>query len=135
MYAIKSRSKEAQKLFLTITVLFAGIVLVGCSKDPNDKENGREGVLWRADRTTIPVGIDKRAAEMAYGVAKVEGTYKWDYTISEEDATGRLLYVPRKIRVCQIERDSIFCKVQIMEGEYVGQIGWVPSVWVEWKRR
>ncbi|MFH1971791.1 MAG: hypothetical protein ABIJ05_05465 [Patescibacteria group bacterium] len=88
---------------------------------------GEEGRLYLDSETSeILVAIDKEALDDLTDASVARDTYGYQQVYYE----GRAYWVASGTKVLVLDRTFATTKFRIVEGDYYGEIGWVPYEWV-----
>ena len=108
----------------TFILIFTACFLAACESRPTEQ------VLESADPllTRLPVAVDKDALNEFVQYANARNNTAKELMV----ANGRVFRVPVPVRV-QVLSGGGFAstKISIMEGDFVGRTGFVPSEWVK----
>lgn len=111
------------------------LVLVACGVDDSGSSDG--GTVqtigakgWLASPTPnlgVLVATDEKAFDEMMKAAIAGDTYGTEELIRQR----RIFSTPYNTRVLVIDLDFAKTKVRILDGDYLGQSGWVPFEWVK----
>jgi len=119
---------------LLALVLLIGFLMKGLDFYKDSQENlpsdfvkvGEFGVLYAEGSDVVILAITKDALKELIKTATEGNQESYSKIFSE----GKAVIVPIATKAEVMEIDSSFVKVRLLDGEYVGGFGWVPSEWI-----